>query len=162
MPNLLVPDSLRLTGRVRIVTRSPDGRMLRDSGWIANQICNGGAAAVVAWLTSTPNRGASSQAVPYPAYMELGDGTGTPAATDTDLFSPNVATQIHVTQAGPAPGNPLVAQWVGVWGPSYGPYNASEAGLLSADGTLWSHILATIDLTTTASTVVTWQWVLSV
>ncbi len=153
--------TLRIAGRVRIVTRSLDGRVLRDSGFIPNQITNAGAAAIASWLTGVPNRGASGQAIPYPASMELGDGTGTPSATDTDLFSPNVATNIHVTQSGPVAGSPLVAQWVGVWGPQYGPYNGSEIGLLNSQGVLYAHLLATIDLTTTASTAVTWQWVLS-
>lgn len=161
MPTLLHA-TLTLRGRIRIVTRSLDGQLLTDSGWIANQITNAGAAAVVAWLTGTPNRGQASVAIPYPAYMELGDGSGTPAATDTDLFSPNVATNIHVTQSGPSATNPLIAEWVAVWGPQYGPYNATEIGLLSQSGTLFSHLLATIDLTTTASTAVTWQWQLSI
>ena len=154
--------SLHLTGRIRIVQRDLPGDVIRDSGWIENQICNGGASALAQWLCGVPNRGQAAVAIPYPAYMELGNGTGTPAATDTDLFNPNVATNIHVTQSQPSATNPLIAEWVGVWGPSYGPYNATEAGLLNTNGTLWSHLLATIDLTTTSSTAVTWQWVLSV
>jgi hypothetical protein len=161
MPTLY-RSTLTLTGRVRIVTRSLDGDLLTDSGWIANQICNGGASAVVSWLCGVPNRGQASVAIPYPAYMELGDGSGTPAATDTDLFSPNTSTNVHVTQATPSASNPLIAEWTAVWGPQYGPYSATEIGLLSASRTLFSHLLATIDLTTTASTAVTWQWQLSV
>ena len=155
-------DTLRIKGRVRIVTHALDGRILRDIGWTPNQICNGGAAAIAQWLTSTPNRGQSTVAVPYPAFMELGDGTGTPAPTDTDLFSPNVATNVHVTQSAPMAGSPLIAQWVGVWGPSYGPYSATEIGLLNSAGTLFAHLLATIDLTASTSTSVAWQWQLSV
>lgn len=154
--------ALTLTGRIRVVQRDLTGRVLRDSGYVPNQITNGGASAVAAWLTGSPNRGVASQAIPYPAYMELGDGTGTPAPTDTDLFSPNVATNIHVTQAGPVAGSPLVAQWTAVWGPSYGPYSATEAGLLGSNGTLWSHIMATIDLSSDTSTALTWQWQLTV
>lgn len=154
--------TLRIAGRVRIVTRSLDGRILRDSGFVPNQITNAGAAAIAQWLTGSPNRGASGQAVPYPAYMELGDGTGTPAATDTDLFHPNPATNVHVTQSGPVAGSPLTAQWTAVWGSSYGPYSATEAGLLSASGVLWAHTLATVDLSADSSTSIQWQWQLMV
>ena len=158
----IIHSALTLSGRIRVVQRDLAGRVLRDSGYVSNQITNGGASAVVAWLTGSPNRGVASQAIPYPAYMELGDGTGTPAATDTNLFSPKVATYIAVSQAAPNATNPLIAEWTAVWGPSYGPYSGSEIGLFSRAGTLYAHLLATIDLTTTSSTAVTWQWVLSV
>lgn len=137
------------------------GRLIREQT-LGNQITNGGAAAVAQWLCGVPNRGQASIAVPYPAYMELGDGTGTPAPTDTDLFSPNVATNIHVTQSAPSASNPLIAEWVGVWGPSYGPYSAGEIGLLSAQGTLFSHVMAPINLSASTSTSVTWRWATSV
>ena len=162
MPDLIHSD-LRIKGQVRIVTRDVwDGRVLRDTGFMPNQITNGGASAIVAWLTSTPNRGASASTILWPSHMELGDGTGTPAPTDTDLFSPNATTLVAVTQAGPTPGNPLVAEWTGVWGSNYGPYNATELGLKNAAGTLFAHTMASIDLTSGTTTSVLWQWTLSV
>lgn len=156
-----VHSPLTLAGRIRVVQRDLAGQIIHDSGWLANQITNGGASAVVAWLTGSPNRGVASQAIPYPAYMELGDGSGTPGASDTGLFSPSTATYIRVSQAAPSASHPLIAEWTAVWGPSYGPYSATEIGLFSHAGTLFSHLMATIDLTTTSSTAVTWQWQLS-
>lgn len=153
---------LTIIGHVRIVQTDAAHKILRDSGWQANQITNGGASALAAWLTGSPNRGNASQALPYPAYMELGDGSGTPTASDTGLFSPSTATYIHVSQAAPSASNPLIAEWTAVWGPSYGPYSATEVGLFSKSGTLFAHLMATIDLTTTSSTAVTWQWQLSI
>ena len=56
--------SLTVSGRIRVVQRDLAGRVIRDSGDLPNQITNGGATAVVAWLTGSPNRGVASQAIP--------------------------------------------------------------------------------------------------
>ena len=155
-------EGVRLVGRVRVVTQALDGRALRDTGWRPNQIVNGGAAALAAWLTGTINQGTAPSAVPYPAFMELGSGTTTPAPTDTDLANPNVATYISVSQSAPVAGSLTIAQWVGVWGPQYGPYNATECGLFNSDGTLFSRLLATVDLSADTTTTLQWQWVVQV
>lgn len=74
----------------------------------------------------------------FPAKMELGTGTGTPAATDPDLWSPVVGTlkslstiQVYLT---------YYAQYVCAW-QSSDPITGTwtEVGLKDVNGNLWAH-----------------------
>ena len=141
-----------VTGRVRIVTREiHTGRIVYDSGWSANTVTNGYLAALA---------GASlGQAMSPATQTELGTGTGTPAVTDTSLFTPDSATILTCSSL-TLPASPInTAQWVSVYtGPS-GSF--TEVGLLAKDGTLYAHKLATVSITSGTQTTVTWQITLS-
>ena len=154
--------TLAIRGRVRIVTRRvADDAILYDSGWQDNTICNPAANAISAWLTGTGNIGYNP--VEYPAYAELGTGTGTTEPTDTALFQPVASTNVKVQIMGPDAATPSIAQWIFVWGPSYGPLNATEIGLFTNSGTMFSHIAGiTLDLSNTTSTSIQWQWTIGI
>lgn len=97
-----------------------------------NKVTNYARAYMVQMLTGT--------AVPIvlPSKMELGTGSGTPAATDTDLWAPAVATlkplsvlQVYLT---------YYVQFVCTWNtadPVQGTW--TEVGLKDANGNLWAH-----------------------
>ena len=155
---LTLSGTLALRGRVRLITRSAaDGRLLADSGWLPNTICNPAANAIAAWLTGTGNIG--YQPVPFPSYAELGTGSGTTAPTDTALFQPVASTNVKAQILGPNATTPSTAQWIFVWGPQYGPLNATEIGLFDGNGLMFAHIAGlTIDLATTTSTSLQWAW----
>jgi hypothetical protein len=155
---------LRLTGHVRILTRRlADGAVL-DARTIPNQITYYAANALAAWLTGTINRG--PQAVPYPRYMELGTGTGTPSPTDTALFDGVSATSTPCSLVTVVNGTPDSPQWTAVWGGASASSIAgtyAELGLFDADGHLWAHLAGlTLTVSTSTSTSVQWQWTLTV
>jgi hypothetical protein len=149
---------LTLTGYVRIRTyHAADGRLLADSGWRPNQITDAAVQALAQWLTGANSTGYNP--VLAPNYVELGTGSGTPSPSDTSLFQPVASTQVACTERTVLDGPPAQAQWVAVWGPSYGPLSATEAGLFNANGTLFAHIAGlTINLTTTTTTSLAWTW----
>lgn len=97
-----------------------------------NKVTNYARAYMAQMLTGT--------AVPIllPSKMELGTGTGTPMATDADLWAPAIATlkplsslQVYLT---------YYAQFVCTWNtadPVHGTW--TEVGLKDGNGNLWAH-----------------------
>ena len=141
-----------ITGRVRIVTRDlRTGHLIDDSGWSANTVTNGYLAALAGASLGQPMSPATQ--------TELGTGTGTPAVTDTSLFTPDSATILTCSSL-TLPASPInTAQWVSVY---TGPAGAfTEVGLLAKDGTLYAHKMATVTITSGTQTTVTWQITLS-
>ena len=143
---------ITVQGRVRIVTRDRQRRVLSDSGWSANTVVNGYLAALAAWSAGVPN---STLGTPVATQTILGTGTGTPAVTDTSLFTPDVSTLLDcaslTTPASPA----NTAQWVSVYTQPAGTF--TEVGLITTDGVLYAHKLATVTISSGTQTTVTWQ-----
>lgn len=91
-----------------------------------------------------------------PSQMELGTGSGTPSATDTDLFVPVVGTlkplsntQVYLT---------YYAQYVCAWqttDPITGTW--TEIGLKDANNNLWAHASTGITVNTGEMLVGQWQ-----
>lgn len=65
-----------VAGYYRLILRNRDGSVARDTGWFKNLITNNGMKRMVNYATTPPNWG---------AWLAIGDGTGTPAFTDTAL-----------------------------------------------------------------------------
>ncbi len=160
MPTLL--HTVAIQGRVRIVTRRrADQAILTDSGWHTNTVTNAALAAMVQWLTGTGNIGYA--AAPYPNYVELGTGSGTPEPTDTALFAPVAVTNTRVAILQPAADNPAQAEWIVAFPASAPAGSYTEAGLFTADGTLFAHVAGlTIELSASTTTSLQWVWTLSV
>lgn len=156
-----IREAFGIAGKIRIITRRVhDGTMVYDSGWQKNIVTNYALDSMALWLTGTNNVGYN--AVTFPAYMELGTGSGTVASTDTALFDPVATTLAQVSQMNPVDGAANEAVWFGVWGPSYGPLSATEIGLFDGDQNLWAHVAGvTIDLATTTTTTIQWMWTLA-
>jgi hypothetical protein len=91
-----------------------------------------------------------------PSQMELGTGSGTPARTDTDLWSPAAATlkplsamQVYLQ---------YYMQYICTWqtsDPIQGTW--TELGLKDAGGNLWAHAASTITINTGEMLVGQWQ-----
>lgn len=144
---------ITVAGRVRVVQWDRrTGRIVADTGWDANTVTNGYLAALTAWAVGTPN---TSQGVPPATQTILGTGTGTPAVTDTALFAPDTATILACASRVVLPTPANTGQWVSVYTAPVGSY--TEAGLITADGTLYAHKLATITISSGTQTTVTWQ-----
>lgn len=159
---LTTAHTLAIHGRVRVVTRRrSDDALLRDSGWCPNTVTNAALAALVQWLTGTGNIGYA--AAPYPNYVELGTGSGTPAPTDTALFAPVAATNTQVAILQPSASNPAQAEWIVAFPSSVPTGTYTEAGLFTTNGTLFAHVAGlTIDLSASTTTSLQWVWTLSV
>lgn len=92
-----------------------------------------------------------------PNQTQLGTGTGTPAATDTDLWNPVAGTlkpcsgiQVYLT---------YYAQFVTAWqtsDPIQGSW--SEIGLKDVAGNLWAHAAITSNLTVNDGELLVSQW----
>lgn len=90
-----------------------------------------------------------------PSQIELGTGSGTAAATDTDLWSPTIATmkpcsytQVYLN---------YFAQYIVTWlttDPIQGTW--TEAGLKDANGNLWAH--TAFNLTINPGEMLVGQW----
>lgn len=147
-----------LMGKVRAVTQDKYGNVVADTGWIENQQTDWAASAVAQWYAGVNNTGYNP--VKPPNYMELGTGTGTPAHTDTALFTESPATnqQCSVVSASTNQAT-FVCQYYGT-STNAGTY--TEAGLKDSDGHLFGHLMATISIQQGLSTTVTWVVAVSV
>jgi hypothetical protein len=90
-----------------------------------------------------------------PSAIELGTGTGTPAATDTNLFVPVIptlqpcgTTQVYIS---------YYAQYISVW-QTTAPITGTwlEAGLFDINNNLWAH--ACFNLTVNSGEMLIGQW----
>jgi hypothetical protein len=93
----------------------------------------------------------------WPSEMELGTGTGTPAASDTALINPVVGTmkqcsniQQYLT---------YYAQYIATW-QSTDPITGTwtEIGLFDANGNLWAHVVFTNSLVINSGEMLIAQW----
>lgn len=140
-------------GRVRIVTRAiRTGHLIYDSGWSANTVTNGYLAALAGASIGQPMAAATQ--------TELGTGSGTPAVTDTNLFTPDASTLLTCSALTVLTSPANTAQWVSVYTEPTGSY--TEVGLWANDGSiLYAHKMATVTITSGTQTTVTWQITLS-
>lgn len=91
-----------------------------------------------------------------PSMIELGTGTGTPLATDIDLWSPATATlgpcssvQVYLN---------YYAQYIAAWQPNTITGTYTEVGLKDSLGNLWAHSAITSNLTVNAGEMLVCQW----
>lgn len=101
--------------------------------------------------------GTATMPLVLPSKMELGTGSGTPAATDTDLWSPSSATikpisntQVYLN---------YYAQYVCTWltsDPIQGTW--TEIGLKDANSNLWAHANVTGLPTVNSGEMLIGQW----
>lgn len=116
-----------------------------------NKVTNYARAAIAQILS-----GAMSPPV-LPSRAELGTGIGTPAGTDTDLWSPAVATLKSIAYAQQYLS--YYAQYVTTWltsDPIQGTW--TEIGLKDAGGNLWAHAAITSNLTVNSGEMLVAQW----
>ena len=151
--------TISISGQVRITTVDSQGNTVYDSGWVKNQVTDYAASALAKWLIGQNNTGQNP--VLPPQYMELGTGTGTPAPTDTNLFTPVTATsQRCATFTNPSAG---IAQWTSQYfGPVNNAGNYTEEGLFDANGNLWAHLVEAVTITQGLATTIVWQWTVTV
>lgn len=150
---------LPLSGQVRITTVDASGNTVYDSGWVENQVTDYAASAIAKWLIGIGNTGYAS--VPSPQYTELGTGTGTPSAIDTNLFAPVTATNQRCATFDNPSAN--VAQWTSQY---FGTVNNAgsytEEGLFDQNGNLWAHLMEAVTITVGLSTTILWAFTVTV
>lgn len=150
---------IAISGRVWIIQTDLQGNVIQDYGWTPNQVTNYAAQAIAQWLIGRNNTGYSP--VAPPAYTELGTGTGTLSASDTNLFSPVAATNQRCSSfTNPSPN---VAQWTSQYvGTANNAGSYTEEGLFDQSGNLWAHLLQALTITQALSTTLVWQFTVTV
>lgn len=156
MPNL--QEGLVLSGRVRVQAHDAQGNLVWDGGWLPNKLTNYMANVLAQWLTGVNNTGYNP--VLPPLYVEAGTGSGTPAPTDTNLFTPVSATYGRTSiQDTPSNG---VAEFVSQY---YGDANNSgdytEVGLFDANGNMFAHTMYSFSIASGQTTTITWDITMS-
>jgi len=131
-----VADGARLVGEIQWVVRDRRGRFVRW-GIIRNKTNNNARAVLAQWMTGTTN--ASNGAAPGPSQMQLGTGTGTPAATDTGLFTAASGTLVAISNQSVY--QTYYAQYQGFWPSTTPAGNYSEVALFDPNLVLWAHVL---------------------
>jgi hypothetical protein len=116
-----------------------------------NTVTNFARQQIVAILTN------SVSSIMPPSTMQLGTGSGTPSASDTNLWSPSAATlkqctsiQAYLT---------YYAQFITTWlstDPITGTW--AEVGLKDSNGNLWAHSSITSDITISTGDALSCQW----
>jgi hypothetical protein len=91
-----------------------------------------------------------------PSMIELGTGTGTPLATDADLWSPATVTLVSCT--GIQVYLNYYAQFITTWQPNTITGTYTEVGLKDANGNLWAHAAITSNLTVNSGEQLVCQW----
>lgn len=96
-----------------------------------------------------------------PNQMQLGTGSGTPTASDTNLWSPSAGTlkpctsiQAYLT---------YYAQFITTWlstDPVQG--NWTEVGLKDSNGNLWAHSAISLGITVGSGDALTSQWTIQI
>lgn len=92
-----------------------------------------------------------------PSKMELGTGSGTPSATDTDLWSPSAGTLKLCSSI--APYLTYNAQYICTWlstDPIQGTW--TEVGLKDSNNNLWAHSLISGNITISTGDALSCQW----
>ncbi len=146
--------NLSITGQVTVTVTDAQGNVV-SQGTKRNQVTNYAANAVAQWLCGVNNTGYNPTLPPQ--YMELGTGSGTPSATDTNLFTPVSATNQHVSSAQVPSGSPNVAQFTAQYfGTANNAGSYTEAGLFDANGNLFAHLMDAITITQGLSTTLAW------
>ena len=143
----------RFSGQVRAEEKDPRGNIISDTGWVSNIETNYLGNSVAAWLAGRNNTGYNP--LSPPTMIELGTGTGTPAVTDTALFTPAASTliQCSLVNVSAASTTQFIAQYFGTTN-NAGTY--TEAGIFDTAGNLWAHTLISISISNGNTTTVTW------
>ena len=92
-----------------------------------------------------------------PSKMELGTGSGTPSATDTDLWSPSAGTLKLCSSI--APYLTYNAQYICTWlstDPIQGTW--TEVGLKDSNNNLWAHSAISGNITISTGDALSCQW----
>lgn len=108
------------------------------------------------WLAGKNNTG--YQPLSPPTQIQLGSGAGTPAVTDTALFSPianTITTMSNVTAGSPTAGTSTFTFQIAA---GIVTVQVTEAGLRDVSGNLWSHTMFGIPFTPSSTQTVTIQW----
>lgn len=141
-------ETLHIAGRVRLLTLDLDGHLLDEREW-RNVITTAGKQAILHLLG---NDGAVTVGA---QYLAVGTGAGTPAASDTALFSELARNPI--TQATVSSGNLLLQTYFtslqanGSWTEA-GLFGAGASGIINS-GTLFGHVALTYNKTNTIQTI---------
>ena len=138
MHRVVAADGMGLDGSIVAIVRDARGRFVRRYT-IRNKTNNNARAFVAQWLTATSNITGSPGAVPGPSQMQLGTGTGSPAATDAGLFTAAAGTLVSLTNQSVY--QTYYAQWIAYWGSSTPAGNYTEVVLLDAANNCWAHVL---------------------
>jgi hypothetical protein len=125
-------DDINAHGSVIWVVRDRRGRFVKGGRGRNQNKTNNNALAALAQL-------AIGGAPGYPTQMQLGTGTGTPAANDPGLFSAAAGTLVPITNWSVYQN--YYAQYMGFWGSSTPAGNYTEAVLLDPSTLCWAHVL---------------------
>lgn len=123
---------LGVKGIVTCTLKDLDGNILEKKVY-HNIQTNFSRNALASWIT-----GVSTQSLPPPTSIQLGNGVGTPSGSDTALFSPFAGTlslcdTIQTVQT-------YYAQFVKTYQATDPVGQYTEVGLFDAAGNLWGHV----------------------
>jgi hypothetical protein len=137
---LIAPEGIPLRGRLSATVIRPDGSV-RDhrEGW--NVVCTAGYTAIAAALVwsgiqdQAANLGVTSPSFLTPLYGAVGSGAGTPAKSDTALFSELGRQTVGAGASSPATGSVSAeATWLFYFPQPATTWSITEAGAF-ANGT---------------------------
>lgn len=149
-------ENVRVEGRWRIVVRDAETMQVLRDQTIRNVVCTP-ALTVIASRMATPWSGAGNS-----SFLDLGTGAGSPAAGDTDLFTPQEASWVSTERSSdgavvtyyhrymPEDANGLTYTEAGIW-------DELPSGTAYADrggGTLMNHIMVSPSIEKTAAILV--------
>lgn len=126
-------ERLNITGKFTLTIRELDGTLVSRRQF-ANTMCNYGMGALANFLVSNLFIGSNSSALVLPSappiYMAVGNGTTTPAATDTTLAA-ELAREPITTAASPTPSSSQIPSfsWYTIFPTSGSTWSISEAGV---------------------------------
>lgn len=153
----LLQDRIWLRGEVTFTVRDAATGEIVEQQTIRNIITNFTRTAIAKWLIAeAANWGTVSGAVIPPNFIALGTGTGTPAATDTALWTETAGTRKQCAYRDVY--NNYYAEYVANYQTSDPTGTFTEAGLLdaAAGGNLWTHVACNV--TKAAGQTLTVQW----
>lgn len=141
-----------MVGRLCVLLTAEDGETRQiDLG--GNTLCQAYLNALAAWSVATNNTGQNP--VSPPSLFLLGTGSGTPAVSDTSLFSPDSNSRVSMS-ARTSAGATATFTTNYAKGQLNGTY--TEAGMLDVNGNLMAHIVFASSLPVTTSQAATFIW----